>query len=731
MKISDVIQLYETNVIDLDFINEIKIKKPNLSNSDKKKLLKRLIRFKELDFNDIEALIKVYAIWCPDESISEARKKGLFRYKAHGLAQNTALELLNSLLKQAQMYNFNSETIAFLEKKRNLSWLFECYVSIERRLIKYINNSYKKRKHLTVNKQFFETALFKELLVYADFIFGGLQTGKFIYSDTDLNKLENYSIEELSNAISYIIFLYNKTIGIKQDKNYFVDEKCVNSDEMNHFILQACKIIELEQWELTLDFFDYSVLNDGNKWIFEESENKMEKSLRAGYIQYYMQENISLINTNKNIRNGKMGDSFSLISENLSGIFVKVEQGKLSRYRFQFPVELITALKPNVYNELYFEEVLTVSNTARELCMDYNVLLQKKITKSCNVLDLILFKRFFAFIFFITNGYLLEKKDDLEIIYQSLIPSLSEEYIIHFSSIFLDDKTKCKELLDLLTHQKSNKLDLQYTPFIRASGNLLHPNALMARSNSIRNAIAHSYTIKNQEVNDDGGIESLVTKCAEIFRCCEYGYKVYPNRKYKYQKQNGEIDLIVVCDENIILIECKSPLHPCNNFEIRSSLDHISKGEQQLNHAEKAFNDVDFRKRFFKDSLKIDDYGQIVKTCIVFGNRLFSGYKGINHPIRYIYELDNVLNKGIVSAYSGNDYIHEYSVWEKEKFNHNDLIIFLSKGADTVFDSFRNLLPVEKYMCIEGHEVIYKSYAMMTPLSNDILNSKILHNPTS
>lgn len=63
-----------------------------------------------------------------------------------------------------------------------------------------------------------------------------------------------------------------------------------------------------------------------------------------------------------------------------------------------------------------------------------------------------------------------------------------------------------------------------------------------------------------------------------------------------------------------------------------------------------------------------------IRTCIVLGNPLFSIWQGIGHPVRYMMELDMILNTGFLSVRSS-----KWSLWEKEKYRHSDLIDFLDQ----------------------------------------------------
>ena len=171
--------------------------------------------------------------------------------------------------------------------------------------------------------------------------------------------------------------------------------------------------------------------------------------------------------------------------------------------------------------------------------------------------------------------------------------------------------------------------------------------------------------LKNQIVNIDE-LEPLVFECVNVTSQLHPEYQVFTNKKFSYLQQNGEIDVIIISETDIILIECKCPLSPTNNFEMRASVDLIEKAAKQLSHSKLAMSDSTFRKNFLKN-MKVDDTPRNIHTCIVFGNRLFNGYTIDSHPIRYIKELDMILNNGHIYSEAGI-----WRVWENERYSHSD-----------------------------------------------------------
>lgn len=705
MNINEVFKLIEHTDITKVYIS--KINKPTLSNNEKKFLIRIIERFKSNDINDTLKAIKLYAIWEPDNSIKISRKKGVFRYKAYKLEDNSALYLLDEIIKSKNIFDFSELTIKYLEGKKQISWIFDFYKNSEKILIKYIKNHHKKRKVIKKENRYMENALFKDLLAYIDLTFS---SESFFEEESCLNrdKLEAYSQEDICSAISYIIYLYDNIIGIKQDISYFIDSKYVVSDEIEYIILMACKAIQVQEWELCIDYFDYKINYLRNELVIFDENNLMEKSIRMGYARTQIQETIFYLESVSRYNDAL---SLELISSEIvkrmgKRMIQEINDGWLSRYRLIFSEELLKLFESETLfrKVLFKEEIIKIEYCANELIMTFEEAKDKQITEHCKLIDVLLFQRFFVFINRFFKDTIFMQEDENKII-QSLIPAFRKENFIKILNKFVNDLEKTKELVDLFIYKNSFKLDLQYTSLLEVSDNIIFPNTVISKSNILRNCIGYSYLIKNQVVNDDGGLEPLVKRCSELFLNHKEKYTVLVNKKFRYEKQNGEVDVIVVSEEDIILIECKCPLIPVNNFEMRSSLGHIEKANVQLTLSRKAFSDKSFRNNYFK-FWGIEYKGQNIRTCIVFGNRLFSGYSLLEHPIRYIYELSTILNGGVLNSNLG-----KWSLWKGEEYNHKDLIDYLTEGNSLNQLNFEAMEEVEKTITVEGKKITFKSYA--------------------
>lgn len=221
MTIKNVLQQIDTmsidQITDPEFIQGIKSKKNTLSNSDKRLLSKEISDFRKLDSQMILKRILVYSLWCPDEAIEVSRKKGVFRYKAWGLKQNFAESILKAIKSHNQLTQYSPDTYQFIETKLQLSWMFSFYKDSEEKIINHIKKHHKNRRRIKTGNVIVEEAFFKELLAFVDCLFHFHRRYSARINHMIKNLLDGYGEEEIGESISYLIFLYDSIIGIKDD----------------------------------------------------------------------------------------------------------------------------------------------------------------------------------------------------------------------------------------------------------------------------------------------------------------------------------------------------------------------------------------------------------------------------------------------------------------------------------------------------------------------------------
>lgn len=697
-------QIDSININDIlseSFITHERLEKQSLSKRDLTSLSNKIAHFKDSPVDITIKCILYLAIWEPDLAIDISRKKGVFRYKAWPLDENYALYALTTLKSSHDRLGFSQKTMDYLNSKIRISWLFDFYRESEAAIISTIKSQYKNRRRTTYCGLMCEESLLKELLVFADLLF---TQPRWPDGSPRKDRITDFTLEEIAEGISYVLYLSSTIISHPSYVHPFVDPKYVLSDDIKSLILLGCRVCEMQEWELCIDYFSYNVCNQDRTYIISPPDEIFEKSIRLGYVKSMMQNQLS------HMRNGQRFPEASSLSEITNMInqdghlhcISEVGSGIASRYRFEIPEPIFTKFYEHA-NKFYVEEILDLEHFSNELVMPHEDLLKKRITDNCTMHDVILFNRFFLLLDLIAEKQILSQKNRQKVI-SSLLPNFSEDNLISLIGKHIGDD-KARELLALFTYNPKFKLDLQYTPFFKIGNSISVPIELIAKSNLSRNCIAYSYLQKNQIVNQDDK-EHLVLECEKVFKDNHPEYQVLTNKHFRYQKQDGEIDVLVITDSTILIIECKAPLEPTNNFELRSSYDHIQKAAKQLSHSKLAFSNSEFRRNYLK-AIGINERPRNILTCIVMGNRLFNGLSVMSHPVRYIHELDMVLNNGRIHSSVG-----DWLVWKAKEYSEDDLLDYLSSNNNLITASFNAMRPFNRIMHIKGKRVEFSSFAL-------------------
>lgn len=698
--------------IDFDYINlsetDINKKKStinNLSNSDKKYLKKIISQFRTEKKENVLKAIIFYAIWCPDESIEYCRQIGVFRHQiGRGKKSNSEL-YLEQLIKYKDFIKYSRDILEYLEMKKSCKWLYEFYVKTETKIKKKIEEHHNRRIRKNINGIKLESALFRELIVYMELIFtrGNCLVGS---KPNDKNKYIAYSKEEIGEGISYLIYVYDSIIGIKEECHYWIDVNYIYSEDIEELILLACQFIQMQQWEVLIDYFGYKIIYNENKWKIIDNTD-LERSIRMGYAHLEIHDRLFFLDKerdNEDICSLKEIANY-MVEELGEKLFKKTGNGFMERYCIMFSEEVLSIIENKIGDTKFFrEEINILEYMEQEMVTDLMDLREKKITNHVTLEDILLFQRFFVLTCYVYRG-VLQNEQNKKVIAASIGPVFSYDKIYEIICRVINDKNKTKELLDIFIYNKNQKkLDLQYTPIIRVGNNLFCSLAIVAVSNMIRNVIAYSHMIKNQIVNNDGGLEPMVSLCEQSFMKSNGNFQVFTNKHFRYSKREGEIDLLVISDAYIIIIECKAPLRPTNNFEMRSEYEHILKAKKQLDLSKAAFSDKGFRKKYFQ-SMGIEEGNRKILTCILLGNRIFSGYKGCGHPIRSYYELDSVLRTGRIGGNLG-----KWKIWKDDKFSINDLIDFLSEEKSIIRVLEKGMEKRKEVLKWGGKQIEFETY---------------------
>lgn len=688
-----------------------------LTSAERKKIKNIIMNFREYDKEAVLKLLIVFSLFEPDYCIKWARRKGVFRYSE---GNGNASYYLIELLKYKKCLLFSENTVSYLEDKLANKWMEAYFIKSEKDIKEEISQHYnKERIRKNIDGISMETSLILELMSYLEMTFRlkvNLTHSQVVNQRLFRNCIDKYTQEELSEAVSYLIYLNYKMIPIKEYRFLWLNTDYVNSNKIEQLILKACKRNQLIEWENMIDYLGYAVKKNGRRVSIYDPTIRMEKSIRLGYIKRQMQEQLLHMNFEHSEDEASLQKlAITLVDGAGEELFVfKNEPSILQRYQFQFPRVLIEELcsQDNDMPQLFAEEFEYVYTICVEQMISMEEFYGLKITEHCTAIDIILFKRFFT-LFVTMQNYLWKNKLSLEdkllpIMERSVIPTFREFELLRLITPFLKSEEKVKELLKLMTWNGNEKLDLQYTPILKLKDHYFLAADICVVSNSFRNVIVRARSRNNQVVNSDGRNNPLERKCEECFSDSSYSFEYKRGLPFKYNGKEGEIDFLAWSDNSFYVFECKNAILPTNTFELRTTFDYMEKAEQQLDLIQKALTDSNFQNQYFRNwNISDTKKKREIFTCILLGNRVFSTYCKGKHPVRYIYELDMVLNDGIIKSELGT-----WRYWKNETFSEEDLKLFLSEGDILSKSLLGAMSEYHEYISYMNKEVEYTSYKL-------------------
>lgn len=682
-----------------------------LPRKDREKLEHIIREFRSETQHIVLAAIIIYAIFSPDEALQYAKQKGVFYYGSEWEHTEYCLENLSSL---SETLNFSQSQQSYFNQKLSCRWLRHFYRDTEKKLIRDIKRHSKERLKGKVHGIPYESNLIIELLAYINWRFrnhNNLQDKVPTINSSDRNYecVEAYSNAEVSEAVSYLIYLFTKEKGFRPKYEKWLDVNYVLGDKIKKLVLLACQRNMILEWEFLIDCLGYELEADEKSIRIFDPTEKIEKSVRIGFIKTSMQEQLSAMHSM-----GLPGVSLSEIAQTTveelgEALFEWRSENKLiQRYQMKFPAKLLEPLRPQKKNgilELFQEEYTELKFASHELTFMNADIFKQMVTENCSVVDLILLKRFFILVSF-SQIWLFENVKDRQKMIPSLVPVMAEEQLLDIIGQFVNSKEKANELLNLLTWDGQDKLDLQYTPIIKIDSKHYYVSTdVLISSNIARNSLVLARRRKILAANSDGQNDPLEIFCEQIFQECSFPYKMRSNIKYKYRGKQGEIDFLAWSDDRMYIIECKKTILPSSSHEIRATYEHIQKASYQLDMSSQAMQDEVVQKNYFSQ-WGISTKNRTIHTCILLGNRIFAVANGMRHPVRYAYELDMILNSGVVT----ND-LGCWSCWTGNQFADEDLARYLS-DVDPLSKSFlESMTPYTETFRCRGKKIQLNSYA--------------------
>jgi len=591
--------------------------------------------------------------------LTEVRKNGIFRCSTYDFQFQNLQPLIDKVLSEKTISDYARN---YFNSVKLLTIIGRSVQKIFKDLIKELDQ---------------ET--FKSYLVSLDALFWEVEISNGIHSDSGKFSL---SREEIASAFSFLFFQANEKHKLDTRQLNEVDTKSIRDKYFLKKLSSFHKITEFREIEILVDYFEYKVTRRNNKIVVEAPDEKLEMSISLGYI---------------NSQNQNIADSISSIREQLDsgGTFLTkvcldlavelkneifhIQDNPAKRIVMKFSSsDEISKLITN--NNLFAEEEIIINLISKELFLDLSQIKRIKFYKELSLFDVIKFQRFFAVLFHAFFAYISsENLTNSKLFWRSILPVFKKDELLTVLGCFFE-RTKVTQLLELLTWDSSstNVFDIQYQPILGINEWRIIPLGILSKSHLARNALQSTRYRFDSEASDDpvgkfleDALKSVSSFVQRSFSC-------------SFNSKKSEIDVIAAIGNHLFVFECKNSLHPTSPFELRTSYDYIKKGAKQLSYFSTFWEEETFRD-YIATKTKTQGLTEL-HTCIVTGNRMFSGWKEQGHSIRTIYELRNFIDSGQISAQLLDLDIKSLdtqaiSLWKGTAFSVEDLVDYIEKDS--------------------------------------------------
>ncbi len=636
------------------------------------------------------SIARALLLTSPDKTIKKIRRNGYFKCSRYAYRERSARAVVGDMLRNATIYELSQSHIDYLQSVDHLLSLGP--------------NLQRERASLVKRLRDKESVVIKTLLANVDTFFtSGLPGDKSLNTEF----LNAYLPEDMAEAFSYLLRLFQTCVDLKPTHFGIVDESSATKSFYQKMLIDAAKMCEFHAAEVLIDSFSYKATGYGKVIKIEPFTPLLEKSIRLGYIQVEMQRHIRDNRMyEENYSSQPIAQSIDRLAkecfDNAGVELVKLVEYPSARYVMQIPTNQ-KMFMPFCMNGLFLEDLFYLNMLGIEDYIATNEVAELPLVGNIKVIDILKVQRFFRFVnlcFFEAFSKNIEKPENIIIQLQSRIPVYQENILTGFLSKLLTPE-KAKEILDVLTcDPKSSKLDLQYTPIISAHGWNMFSPAVFAGSNLVRNLLCHN----NKRLTLRDNTDPMQIALANALKLANFSVETEITRKVDGNEL--EIDILAYRDDILFIFECKNAFHPCNVYEMRNSYDHIKHAAEQLEKRKSWLLDLSKQGTLFNSlGWDIDPTDQVL-TCIAIGNRVFNGYECEGHPVRQVHELLNVLKSGEIVI---DD--ERRRIWKGLSFSVDDLVTHLA-GDNFIADFLQAMQQVNHQFKFGSKVLSITSYAL-------------------
>lgn len=600
---------------------------------------------------------------CVPDFLDSCRRAGALRASTYDFLVDTAADVVEFAKAGAPLIPLHVDEVHYLD---TISILYRC--------ARAARSSYVSIRAALRNDR---TRFLKEALVYLDVLcMKGYQPAPATHSR------ENgfFSFEELASGFSYLLYLYQDTVGT-DTHNVAIDPSKILGMHTDALLRAAALVDAFREFEILVDSFGYRTDFLAEEGVFglRGPDDQFERCLNLGYI---IERSQSAVKVQEILDNPN--DALSLTSvgtrlfKSIGAKLTKLEQEPIPRYKISFPDDprIREAVQTTA---MYLEEGVELSFLSKDLLIPADDLMNIRAwpDRDITLFDLLKVHRLFNLLRIYAATFLepmLAKEPALTL--QSLVPCWPLDALKQVLSIAVEP-SKTEPIIEALTWSvKDDRVkvaDVQYQPLIHIGGARLVPMNILGHSNIVRNTLALSqFRYYHEGTNDPlGRLLQETLKSSTPFVAAGIPYRA------SGRGSAGEIDVAAYLDGVIFLFECKNSLHPCSAFELRTSYDYIRKGARQLEGAVRVIREDAHFRTILASRLGLSE-GPLpdvpIVTAIVMSNRMFTGYRLQGHPIRGLFELLQFIRRGEV-AVAGRT----VKLWRGEALTVADLRSYLEE----------------------------------------------------
>jgi hypothetical protein len=641
------------------------------------------------------------------------RKEGLLRHSRYLSKKVRVVSIIGAhILDNKDVFKLQSSDFDYLQSLIHFEKAYDELYSIDRFINSELRKFEKAEIFLSGSKKF-KTSKLKALLAKADVAFLDQKESNRLCED--LTDSTFFGMEEVAEAISFLVSRYNDLIGFKEFDFQLTDDAYAAGRSIDVLIKEACRYKAILELEIEIHSYNFQCKKDNDSIIIFHSDEKFAKSIELSNIQYSLQR---IVNVHYN----------NLTNSEVASIY---ETAKVFLDRFpqsfelkSFPTERYTMAIPAPFYELFLkqenptffrEEINIIVDIAKELLVPTDILKTYELADGLTFMEFLRLLKFFILQSVLFRVKLTEvaEKTDRRLLYRSLVGVFPKEKLVESLLLFSTEETveKFLKIISWDVDDKSTFFDLQYRPIIYRNGYYMIPGFVIGLANLPRSVfLSESKKGNNIKVFQQPNHTPIANVLSIAFE--RRKFKTYKELgiKYKTGKQDeSDIDFMAYRDGMLFIGECKDTIHPTDVFEMRTTWNHIKKAASQLSYIRTALKDSYFLKNFCLKHKLDENKITTIEYCIILSNNKFWGYTYEGFPIRNFRELWGFLNKGSWNfGVSGESSMHFY-LWREHEFDVKDLKEYLSEnGPHSAM--YNNCLEKKYYY---GGNIYRKTYSLL------------------